>query len=328
LSTSSTLNVRMGTSSGITLLKTIVIGAVNWDINLFVRKFPKKGEEVVVSRITRVPGGKAGNVAVAAARLLGPDQAAILGGLGKDSIASEQVRIFQEEGVVTSGLKFTPETESGQAYIVIDEKGNNIIHTHLGANAAITPEDLDDPTRQQLISEAAVITIMDPPFETALKLARSSRRLNKTVAWDPGVKSELGVKGVRELLQSVDYVVANESECKNLTGVKNPTQAAKKLIKTNAKLKVITKLGSKGATLHYGRKRIFSDCLDLRSRRLRVVNTVGCGDAFLGAFVAALSEGRSNEEALRWGNCAGGLKATRPETRGSPDRETLLKYLE
>jgi ribokinase len=310
------------------LLKTIVIGAINWDINLFIRRFPRKGEEVVVNRITRVPGGKAGNVAVAAARLLGANQVAILGGLGKDAIALEQVRIFQEEGVVTSGLKFTPETESGQAYIVIDERGNNIIHTHFGANATITSEDLDDSTRQQLISETAVVTIMDPPFETALNLARKAKLLNKTVVWDPGVKSELGVEGVRELLQSVNYVVANESECENLTGVRNPAQAAKKLIRTNEELKVITKLGSRGATLHYGRKKISHDSLDLGSRGLRVVNTVGCGDAFLGAFVAALSEGRSDEEALRWGNCAGGLKATRPETRGSPNRETLHKYLE
>jgi len=310
------------------LLKTIVIGAINWDINLFIRKFPRKGEEVVVNRITRVPGGKAGNVAVAAARLLGPNQVAILGGLGKDAIAPEQVRILQEEGVVTSGLKFTPETESGQAYIVIDERGNNIIHTHFGANATITPEDLDDPTRQQLISETAVVTIMDPPFETALKLARKAKLFNKTVAWDPGVKSELGVEGVRELLQSVDYVIANESECKNLTGVRNPAEAAKKLISTNEELKVITKLGSEGAVLYYDQKRILAHCLDLRSHRLQVVNTVGCGDAFLGAFVVALSEGRSDEEALRWGNCAGGLKATRPETRGSPNREILLKYLE
>jgi ribokinase len=178
-----------------------------------------------------------------------------------------------------------------------------------------------------LLSEAAVVTIMDPPFETAIELARNAKHLNKTVAWDPGVKSELGAKGVRELLQNVNYVVANESECENLTGVRNPAEAAKKLMRINEKLKVITKLGSKGATLYYGRKKIFANCMDLRSRGLRVVNTVGCGDAFLGAFVAALSEGRSDEEALRWGNCAGGLKATRPETRGSPDRETLLKHL-
>ena len=47
-----------------------VIGALNWDINLFVKHIPKPGEEVVVTRIDRVPGGKGGNVAVAAARIL------------------------------------------------------------------------------------------------------------------------------------------------------------------------------------------------------------------------------------------------------------------
>ncbi|HKM77687.1 MAG TPA: PfkB family carbohydrate kinase, partial [Candidatus Bathyarchaeia archaeon] len=72
---------------------------------------------------------------------------------------------------------------------------------------------------------------------------------------------------------------------------------------------------------------ISSKALDIELVGLKVVNTVGCGDAFLGAFVAALSEGRSDVEALKWGNCAGGLKATRSETRGSPDRDTLLRHL-
>ncbi len=58
-----------------------------------------------IERITRVPGGKAGNVAVAAARLLGPRQAAILGSLGSDAVASEQVRNFQEEGVSDFGTQ-------------------------------------------------------------------------------------------------------------------------------------------------------------------------------------------------------------------------------
>ena len=309
------------------MLGTVVIGAINWDINLFIKTFPRKGGETVVRRITRVPGGKAGNVAVAAARLLGPNQAAILGGLGKDSIASEHVRIFKHEGVIVSGLKFSEDTESGQAYIVIDEEGNSIIHTYPAANATVTPEDLDEPTRRELILEAEVVTIMDPPFETSLNLARETKRLEKLVAWDPGVKSELGAEKVRELLENVDYLVANEFEIANLTGTTNYGEAATKLIRVNSRLKVVAKLGSKGCVMYHGKEHVVSQALDLKARGMEVVNTVGCGDAFLGAFVAALSEGRSDMEAIRWGNCAGGLKATRAETRGSPDRETLLKHL-
>jgi ribokinase len=309
------------------LVRTVVIGAINWDINLFVKKFPRGGEETVVDHITRVPGGKAGNVAVTAARLLGPNQAAILGGLGTDTVSTEQMRIFQEEGVVTSGLKFSQNEESGQAYILIDEHGENIIHSFRGANSSITPEDLDDPTRMELVSTALVVTIMDPPFETSLKLAKEARQLGKIIAWDPGVKSEMGLKRVEALLKNVDYLAANEAEIANLTGSKVPGEAARRLIKRNPNLKVLAKVGPKGSMLYQGKRRIMGQALDLNHRGLKVVNTVGCGDAFLGAFVAALSEGQPDREALKWGNCAAGLKATRLETRGSPDRETLMKYL-
>ena len=304
-----------------------MIGAINWDINLFVKKFPRKGEEVVVGRILRVPGGKAGNVAVAAARLLGPNQSAVFGGLGKDSVAAEQVKIFEKEGVIISGLKFTAEAESGQAYIIVDEQGENMIHTHQGANGAFTPADLDDSLRQKLVSDASVVTIMDPPFDTAVKLATQSKRLKKTVVWDPGVKSELGLNKVTAILENVDYVVANESEVLNLTGSENYDSASSLFRKINERTKLVAKLGANGCFLLDKDERISSKALDIESVGLKVVNTVGCGDAFLGAFVAALSEGRSDVDALKWGNCAGGLKATKSETRGSPDRDTLLRHL-
>jgi ribokinase len=79
--------------------------------------------------------------------------------------------------------------------------------------------------------------------------------------------------------------------------------------------------------MYTGEDRIVSPGLDMKAVGLKVVNTVGCGDAFIGAFSAALTEDLSDVEALRWANCAAGLKASRAETRGSPDRATLLKYL-
>lgn len=278
-------------------------------------------------QITRVPGGKAGNAAVAAARLLGPDQVAIIGGLGNDTVASEQLRIFKGESVDVSGLKFIDGIESGQAYIIIDSKGENIIHTHFGANAEIHPADLDEPARRELITSASVISIMNPPFETALKLAQEAQKLGKRIVWDPGVKSRLGPKGSEELIRKVDYVIANESELELLTGSKKPSAAAGKLIRINGELRVVAKLGAKGSIMYSRQEQIVSHALDLKTLGMKAVNSVGCGDAFLGAFVAALSQGRSEDEALKWGNVAGGLNATRHETRGSPNRETLMKFL-
>lgn len=309
------------------MVTTVVIGAINWDTTLFVDEFPRRGGEVVVRRVSHVPGGKAGNAAVAAARLLGPNKVAIIGAVGNDRFASEHARIFNEEGVDCSGLKRNDTIQSGQAHIVVDKTGENVIHTYFGANATILPEDLDDANRRELIENASILTIMDPPFATTLRLAQMAKKLNKIVAWDPGVKSQLGFDRTHSLLQNIDYFLANESEVGFLTGTKTHAMAARKLLRANQKLKVIMKLGARGSIMYGGTKRIVTRGLDLKLAGLRVVNTVGCGDAFLGAFVAAISERRSDLEALKWANFAAGLKATRPETRGSPDRSTLMKYL-
>ena len=122
--------------------KISVLGAINWDINLFVERFPRIGEEVPVERIMRVPGGKGANVAVAAARLLGRGQVALIGCLGRDDIAERQIKILIDEGVDVSGIKFTGDAESGQAYILIDDEGRNIINTLFGTNLELNPEDL------------------------------------------------------------------------------------------------------------------------------------------------------------------------------------------
>lgn len=314
-------------ATGSAMVSTVVVGAINWDTTLFVDRFPRKGAEVVVRRITHVPGGKAGNAAVAAARLLGPKHVGIIGALGNDWVASEHTKAFEQEGIDCSGLKLNDSVQSGQAHIVVDKTGENMIHTYFGANATMLPEDLDDARRRELVESASIITIMDPPFETSMKLAEVSKKLNKTVAWDPGVKSQLGYDAIRSLLRNVDYFLANESEVGFLTGTKTQATAARKLQRANPGLKVIMKLGAKGSVMYSGKKRIVTRGLDLKRAGLKVVNTVGCGDAFLGAFVAAISEGRPELEALKWANFTAGLNATRAETRGSPDRTTLMRYL-
>ena len=294
---------------------------------MFLEKFPHRGEEAIVQSMTQVPGGKGGNAAVAAARLLGPGKTAIIGAIGNDWVATEHKRIFQAEGVDISGLKCNNSTYSGHAYIVVDKTGENQIYTSFGANATLLPEDTNDEARHRLLEDSKLVCIMDPPFETCLKLAKEARRLGKLVAWDPGVKSQLGFDITSMLLPYADYFIANESEVGLLTGARTREAAARKLRTVNPKLKTIMKLGAKGVIMHTGEEQIPSAGLDMEGLGLKVVNTVGCGDAFIGAFAAALTEGHSDVEALRWANCAAGLKATRSETRGSPDRATLFKYL-
>jgi fructose-1-phosphate kinase PfkB-like protein len=63
--------------------------------------------------------------------------------------------------------------------------------------------------------------------------------------------------------------------------------------------------------------------LPLKELGLDVVNTVGCGDAFVGAFAAYCIMGANLRKSLIMASAAAGLNAARPETRGSPERAIL-----
>ncbi|RLI07508.1 hypothetical protein DRO24_02865, partial [Candidatus Bathyarchaeota archaeon] len=108
----------------------------------------------------------------------------------------------------------------------------------------------------------------------------------------------------------------------------DPGEVAERVAELRDGLKAIIKMGASGAALCSAEGVIHVPAIPLERLGLRVVNTVGCGDAFLGAFAASLVEGLSEEEALRRGCAAGAYKATRRETRGSPRRGELLELLE
>jgi ribokinase len=113
------------------MIRLVVCGAINWDTSCFVDRLPVPGEEVVAEHMGRVSGGTGGNVAVAAARILGAKEVALIGALGRDDIAGQQIAVLEDEGVVTTGISQIAAEESGQAYILVDQEGENVIASHL-----------------------------------------------------------------------------------------------------------------------------------------------------------------------------------------------------
>ena len=302
-------------------------GGINWDTNLFVHRFPQPGEETPVIRISRGPGGKAGNVSVAAARLLGPNRVAMIGALGLDEIAETQLRLLKDEGVETSGITRNADSESGQAYIITDESGQNIIHTYFGANSTFNGTDILSKIGQEMIRSTRIIVVMDPPEETVETITQIAHEAGRVIAWDPGIRAEAGMQRLRSMLARISYLFLNEVEVEYMTGVSDAAKAVKRLSKINPDLITILKSGNEGCTMFSRRQTIRLPGIDPTKYGLRIVNTVGCGDAFLGAFSAAKALDLNDKEALHWANSAGALKATKAETRGSPTRSELQKWM-
>jgi len=312
------------------MIDMICCGAINWDINLFMERLPRTGEEVPVHEIQRVSGGTAANVSVAAARILGPGRVAFIGALGNDPIGETQLAILGNEGVDRTGVLIVDGEESGQAYISIGAQGENEIHTYFGANLCLTRQSLRDPERVSLIEGSRVAVIMDPPLETAESLAKLCSNSGSTVIWDPGVYAELGIEALSPVLKYVDYFILNHLEFENFMGTNEPEEVGAMLTDETPGLKGIIKRGSEGSILCGAGhdEPLVMEAVPLERLGMSVVNTVGCGDAFIGAFAAAKVRGLNDAESLRRGCAAGSFKATRKETRGGPTAEEFAGILE
>ena len=300
-----------------------ITGALNWDVNLFVKTIPKSGQEVVVEKIDRVPGGKGGNVAVAAARILGHGRVALLACVGRDEVGKKQILILKEEGVDTSIVQMLDQYESGQAYVTIDNKGSNVIETHFGANAGLNRDHLMIPEVQTVLGGVRMLVVIDPPRAVAGKLLAEGRRLRRSVVWHPGVLTRFGLKEFESEMEEIDYLVLNEHEAVLFAGVKRLEESVAAFNKVAPRAKILVTLGGKGAAFYAGGKVSKIRNVSLEKLGLKVVNTTGSGDAFVGAFAAYKVLGLNDSDALKYANMAGALKACHLETRGSPKRKDL-----
>jgi len=307
------------------MTKLLVCGAINWDVSCFVERLPSPGEEVRAKHITRVSGGTGGNVAVAAARILGAKKVALIGALGEDEIARQQVAALDTEGVLTDGINHIPGEESGQAYILVDQEGQNVIASRLGANARLRPEHLNNPPIKHLLQECEGIALTDPPLDIVAELIALAKQRSISVLWDPGILVSHGWEALQTLAKQVDILFVNEAEAIALWGSTKLNTCLQHLHGLGFHNHVVLKLGAEGAAMLETATGVAFEipALPLKDLGLNVVNAVGCGDVFAGAFAAYYSMGANLRKSLTMASAAAGLNATQPETRGGPQRANL-----
>jgi ribokinase len=161
--------------------KIAVVGSVNLDLVVWVRRFPKPGETLEAVNYHRFPGGKGANQAVAAARL-GAD-VRMVGCVGRDPLAEEALAGLRAAHVELD-VRETP-APTGVAFITVDKKGENQIIVAGGANFEI--RDFD-------VSEAdAVMCQLESPDATVKEASDQARFfcLNASPARGTGIRRDL-----------------------------------------------------------------------------------------------------------------------------------------
>jgi ribokinase len=110
-----------------------VVGSLNLDLVARVERLPRSGETVSGATLERIPGGKGGNQALAAARL-GAD-VRLIGCVGRDFAADEALVELREAAVRLDVREL--DVPTGMALILVDAGGENQIVVVPGANAEV-----------------------------------------------------------------------------------------------------------------------------------------------------------------------------------------------
>jgi ribokinase len=297
-----------------------VVGSLNMDLVIEVPRFPAPGETMCGQNFRRAGGGKGANQACAVARMGMPT--AMIGAVGQDSFGDEMLANLNAVGVNTSGVVRRKDVASGTALIILDDDGQNQIVLASGANATLSVAEIERGT-EQIHHSHALLVQLETPLESVAAALRLARAAQVPTILNPAPFAPWS----EDLLRLCDFIIPNESEASSLTGMEvrdvASAAAAAERLRERSHASVLITLGVDGVWLA---TKAFTG--HVPAFVVQAVDTVGAGDAFIGAFAVRIVEGADVREAARFGCAAAAIAVTRRGAQaGIPSRAEVEKFL-
>jgi sugar/nucleoside kinase (ribokinase family) len=277
----------------------LVIGNLNVDRIYSVPRIPSEGQSVPVSDESVRFGGCGGNIALAAARLGMRTRLSSVVGEDLDPGYMERV---QGSGIDASDVVKLPGHRSPFCIILSAPGGKQAYAFHMGAMSEQGRAPIPDPGE---VAYCHVAT-SDPTY-TAKVLAAMKRAYVET-GLDPGqeIFFRWGKKEMNAALKSTDRFFGNIGEWTKLGEIMGWERVGDDVPVFREAFgyirEAIITMGEKGAALI----RSSETFTDPAFSAVRLIDATGAGDAFRGAFYAALERGYGSHKALHYGNMMGG----------------------
>lgn len=273
----------------------VVFGTINVDMVTVVPRLPTPGETVKGRDYQLFPGGKGANQAMAAVRA--GARVALVGGVGRDAFAEVALADLRAAGVDLSRVA-RADGPTGLQSIAVDPRGEYLM---IGADAANRAARAD-----------ALVGLLTPGVtlltQTSLGLAEvekaiaHARLAGARVVWNAAPAAPVA----DATIAACDVVIVNEPEARAHAALlalpSDPVAFAAALAERFVVDCVVTRGGEAAIAARPDGTR-----LACRPPAVEVVDTTGAGDAFCGAFAAALDRSDDFVGALRDGLAAGAL---------------------
>jgi len=293
----------------------VVVGSLNMDLVVRTVRHPQIGETVIGHDFRTYPGGKGANQAVAAARL-GSD-VSIIGKVGNDQFGEALLQAVNTDGVNTQYIIRDSKVPTGVAFITVDDRGKNTIVVASGANAHLSPDEID-ASRDAFIGASVLLLQLECPLNVVERAIDIAKQYDIRIVLNPAPAQLLDAY----LLHSVDYLIPNQTELTQLSGQES-TEAAIGVLQGMGVKRLVVTLGEEGLLVVDESQREH-----IPAYKVQAVDSTAAGDAFAGAFAVALGEGLSIHQAAIWGNAAGALTVTKAGAQPSlPSRDEFDEFL-
>ncbi|WP_152045744.1 ribokinase [Aureimonas psammosilenae] len=255
-----------------------VIGSNNMDLVTYVNRVPEAGETIEAPSFEIGFGGKGANQAVAAGRL--GASVLMLSKVGDDSFGVDQLRNFEANGIDIRHVGRVPGMSSGVAPIFVEPNGENRIVIVKGANAELSPADID-AAAEDLKTCRLILLQLETSLDVVYHAVEFGRRHGIETLLNPApAAADLDLARVLH----ATFLVPNETELALLTGMTVTDEAsceaaARRLIEGGVRCVVVT-MGARGALLIEAG----NPAKVIRPHAVEPVDTTGAGDAFIGSF--------------------------------------------
>ena len=269
-----------------------------------VTGMPERGKLVPVDHVALHIGGCAVNTGVVLKKLGG--DVAVMGRVGDDALGEFMIRSLRKEGLETKIILDSSINTSGSVVLIHADGERSFIHS-IGANGTFALSDIDFEYVKKFSILHIAGALMMPKFDNkALAvLTERAKKEGLTVvldtAWDSAGK---WFSGLKDALPHVDYFLPSIEEARMIAGKQAPEDVAAFLLDCGVK-NVGLKMGAGGSMVMNGGEKHFFPVLPIE-----VVDTCGCGDAYVAGFLAGLLRGYSFETCGLLANLAGAKTAT------------------
>ncbi len=277
------------------LANILVFGGLLQDFHIRPNIWPNPGK-TLYPEIARSHGGKALNIAIAAARL-GVDSS-VVGSIGLDDFGNGLIQYLEENKVDTSLVARNKEDGTGLVLIISVLGEEPCFLSCPGASLLLTADMVANAIEK--INEDTVVIVNYEISQTladlALRLAK--RKGSRTILIPSPIKS---VPAGTDYWQYVDFLIPNLEEAQELLGglISDPKDLGASLLKSGLPANCIT-LGANGCLFTDKTHQLLSP-----SPRIEAIDPIGASDAFCAAFAVGLFEKMRIEEVVRFANFAG-----------------------